>query len=109
MKKPYFWSHLVDTNTLLDDLEQLDLTSEQKKELMEIAHTHMHQTLMDAVLSQLSETDKRRFLELLAAGEDEKVWEHLNERVEKIEDKITLAAAQVKKELAEDIKKVKSA
>ena len=101
--KKHFYSHLVNIDSLVSDLDTLDLTEKQKKELLEIAHLHMHQTIIDEVLSQLSEEDKKVFLELLASGEDKKIWKHLNEKVEKIEDKISLAAKQVEKELKADV------
>ena len=50
----------------------------------------------------------KRFLELMAEGRDEKIWEHLNAKVEKIEDKIVIAAKQIKQEMREDIRKVKT-
>lgn len=103
----YFYSHLTDTDSLTSDLGELELTEGQKKELMEIAHIHTHQAVVDAILSQLSEDDKKKFLELLAAGANDEIWKHLNEKVSKIEDTITQVAKQVKKELREDVIKVK--
>lgn len=103
----YFYSHLTDTDSLTSDLAELDLTESQRKELLEIAHVHTHQAVVDAILSELSDKDKKKFLELLALGSDDEIWKHLNEKVEKIEDKITDVAKQVKRELREDVKKVK--
>ncbi|MCR4324454.1 MAG: hypothetical protein NUV69_02080 [Candidatus Curtissbacteria bacterium] len=108
MRKKYFYSHLINLDTLISDLDSLDLKSEEKKELLDIAHMHVHQTIMDSILSELTDVDKKRFLELVLHGEDEKVWGHLNEKVEKIEEKIISASEQIKGELKEDIKKVKS-
>jgi len=107
MLNNYFYSHLIDLDSLFSELDVLDLTAEQKKELKNLAREHVHQTVIDTILSQLSETDKKRFLELVALGESEKIWKHLNEKAEKIEDKITTAADQIKNELKEDIVKVK--
>lgn len=104
----HFYSHLIDLDPLIADLDLLDITPGEKKELEELAHVHMHQAIMDSILSELSEADKKKFLELAVHGEDEKIWKHLNSKVEKIEDKITLASEQVKKELREDIKKVRA-
>lgn len=103
----FFYNDLVAIETLFEELDTLELNENEKRELQEIAHTHIHQSVIDAVLSHLKEDDKKKFLELLAAGEDGKIWEHLNTRVEKIEDKIKAAAAQTKKELASDIKRIK--
>src|SRR3990167_325173 len=105
--KKLFYSHLVDTDSLTSDLAELDLTESQRKELMEIAHVHTHQAVVDAILSELSEEDKKKFLELLSFGSNDEIWKHLNERVAKIEDKIMDVAKKVKKELREDTAKVK--
>lgn len=105
MTNKYFYSHLVNIDSLVSDLDQLDLTSSQKKELLEIAHVHMHQTIIDEILSQMGEDDKKTFLELLATGDDKKIWKHLNSKVEKIESKIASAAKQVERELSQDLKK----
>ena len=104
----YFYSHLLYDNDLEAELDSLDITSGEKDELLELSHIHVHQTVMDAILSELTDTDKKRFLELMAEGKDEKIWEHLNKKIEKIEDKITIVAKQIKEEMKEDIKKIKS-
>lgn len=58
------------------------------------------------MLSNLQEHDKRKFLELLAKKEHEKIWEHLSEKIDKAEDKIKSVIAQIKADLARDIKKI---
>lgn len=105
MKKvsEHFYSSVVDINEVIVELDGLDLNRSEKKELAELAHLNLHTAIIDAVLSQLTDTDKKIFLELLAGDEHEKIWKHLNEKVEKIEEKITMAGDQVKKELREDI------
>jgi len=110
MKKlqKHFYSNLVDLDSLEIDLDLLTLSKSEKDELLELGHVHVHQTVMDAILSELNGADKKRFLELMAEGRDEKIWEHLNDKVERIEDKITEAAHAIKKEMRADIKKVKA-
>lgn len=106
-RQKYFYSHLVDINSIAGELEGLQITESEKEELLDIAHIHLHQTIIDAILQELTESDKKKFLELVAHGEDDKVWNHLNEKVEKIEDKITKAAKQTKIELKKDIEKIR--
>lgn len=104
----YFYSHLISFESLEEDLNTLNLTKQEKQELLDIAHTHTHQQIIESILSHLSEEDKKKFLELLAYGEDAKIWKHLNEKVDKIEDKIKDASQSIKEELREDIKKIKN-
>lgn len=108
MKKKYFYSHLVSIEILGDELEGLDLNPTEKTELMELADKNIHREVMDAILSQLEGEDKKKFLELLVADEHGKIWNHLNEKTKDIEKKIKQAADQIRKELTEDIKKLKS-
>lgn len=93
----------MQVESLLDDLEILELSKEEKKHLLEIAHAHLHQTIIDAILSELADKEKKIFLANLHYESDEKIWEHLNKRVEKIEDKIKKAAEETKVELRKDI------
>lgn len=106
-RQKYFYSQLVSIDSIADNLDSLDIKENEKEELLDIAHIHLHQTIIDSILLELSEVDKKKFLELLVSGENEKVWKHLNEKVEKIEDKIERAANQIKSELKDDIKKVR--
>lgn len=104
----HFYSHLISIDDLEGELSVLEVSEKEKEELMDIAHINLHQAIIDVVLSHLSEADKKKFLELMAFGEDEKIWRHLNSKVEKIEEKIASAAAQIKEELTSDIKAVKT-
>jgi len=103
----HFYNHLVTLEDLFSELSLLDVTEREKEDLADIAHINLHQVIIDRILSELSGTDKKKFLELMAQGEDEKIWDHLHSKVEKIEDKITDAADQLKKELKEDIDSMK--
>lgn len=107
-KTNYFYSHLIELDSIFAELENLELSGEEREELAELAHVQVHQAVVDRILSHLSDVDKKRFLELMILGEDEKIWEHLRDKVEKIDDKIKDAAKQIKVELKADIKKVKT-
>lgn len=104
----YFYSHLVEVDSIFAELGLLRLSDTEKKELAALAHEQIHQAVLDRILSHLSDADKKRFLELMVLGEDEKIWKHLRERVEKIDDKIVQAAQKIKEELRADIKTLKS-
>lgn len=103
----YFYSHLISISSVSQDLDALDISSAQKQELLDIAKTHMHQTIIEAILSELKEDDKKKFLELMAFGNDEKIWNHLNEKADKIEEKISEAGKNLESELRKDIKRLK--
>lgn len=92
---------------MLEDLGKLSLTADERKELEELAHDQLHQVILDAILTELTLRDKKIFLANLEYEEDEKIWKHLNEKVENIEEKITKAAESLKTELKRDIDTVK--
>lgn len=100
-----FYAHLIEIDSIIMELDQMDLSAEEKKHLTSLVDNSLHYTILDAILSELSESDKRAFLMKLAHEDHLKVWEFLNEKVDHIEDKIKLAAQKLKQELHEDIKK----
>lgn len=106
--KKHFYSSLVSLDTIVDELVGLEASQEEKNELEEIAHDHLHETILDAILSELSERDKKIFLANLEYDTHEKVWQHLNDKVDNIEEKIKMAANKLKDELRADVKKVKA-
>lgn len=114
MKKPiqqvqgkHFYSHLVETESLIVELHTMNLSEEEKTHLISLVDSSLHHTVLDAVLSELSEEDKRTVLKHLAHDEHDKVWTHLNSKVDNIEDKIKQAAEDLKKELHSHIKEAK--
>lgn len=107
MKKKYFYSDLVSLEAVLEDLTQLSLSDVERKELENLAHERLHQVILDAILTELSLRDKKIFLANLEYEDDDKIWKHLNDKVENIEEKITKAADSLKIELKKDIKAVK--
>lgn len=110
MKKgqKHFYSELVNLDDLFAELDMLNLADSEKNDLADIARINLHQAIIDKILSELSQADKKKFLELIARGQDDKIWNHLHLKIEKIEEKISDSANQLKRELKEDIKKVKS-
>ena len=107
--KKHFYSDLIHIDSVVTSLSELQLTDDEKKELTALAHAHLHQVIMDAILNELSSRDKKIFLANVEFEDDEKIWEHLNSRVEKIHEKIISAAEDLKEELHKDIAEVKNA
>lgn len=103
----YFYSHLIGIETLTSNLDELDLSDEEKLHLASLLDSSMHHTIMDAIFSELSDQDKRKFTHHLTEGNHDKIWNFLNERVEKIEEKIKKAADSLKVELHKDIEEAK--
>jgi hypothetical protein len=103
----HFYSHLIQFEELFIELDDLNLSQDEKHHLGKLIDSNLHHTVMDAVLSELKEEDKETFLRLVSSDKHDKIWEHLIARVELIEEKIKKAADEIKKQLHEDIKEVK--
>lgn len=99
-----FYSHLIEIETIIVELDRMDLTQEQRTHLTELIDSSIHHTILDAILSELSDADKRVFLQHLSAGSHDQIWKFLNEKIDNIEDKIKKAADSLKHELHKDLK-----
>lgn len=111
MKKPIqqvqgkqFYSHLVKIESLVVQLHSMNLSDSEKAHLVALIDSSLHHTILDAILSELSEEDKKLFLSHVATDAHDKTWKLLNEKVDKIEEKIQKSADLLTRQLREDIK-----
>lgn len=102
-----FYTHLVDIESIIIELDKMDLSREEKLHLANLVDANLHHTILDAVLSQLQDPDKRVFITQLSEGNHDKIWKFLNEKVSGVEDKIKKVAEDLKKELHNDLKEAK--
>lgn len=107
MSNPFFYNHLIEIDSIIIELDKVDLSKEQKQHLSELLDSSLHHTILDAVLSELTEDDKKVFLKHVHDGDNEKIWEFLNGKIDHIEDKIKKAAEDLKVELHRDLKGAK--
>ena len=103
----YFFSHLIEIESIIIELDKLDLSKEQKIHLTSLIDSSLHHTVLDAVLSELSDQDKRVFLNHLQEDNHDKIWKFLNEKIDKVEDKIKAIADDLKVKLHKDLQKAK--
>lgn len=102
--KKHFYSHLVQIDSLVVTLNSMDLSDTEKEELLQIADSSIYHAVLDAVLSELSDKDKKLFLQHLLTDDHGKIWEFLHGKVSNIEDKIKKTADDLTEKLHEDIK-----
>lgn len=103
MKQKYFYSHIIETSIISLELGKMDLAPSERVHLVSLVESQLHHVILDIVLSELSEEDKKIFLQHLSLDNHDKIWEHLKNRIENIEEKIKKAAEELKKELHKDI------
>lgn len=102
-----FYSHLIEIDSLTVELDSIELEDHEKHELAKLVDSSIHNVVMDAILSRLSEEDKRKFAELVISQDHKRIWDFLTNKTNGIEDDIKKAAGDFKKELHEDIKEAK--
>lgn len=106
--KKHFYSHIVEVNSVYIALDLLDMKKEEREELIVVIESSVHHVVLDTVLSQLSEEDKKTFLSHVHAEKHDTIWELLQKKTKDIEKKILKAIDKLKKDLHKDITKAKS-
>lgn len=104
----YFYSHLINTESLIVELERMGFSEKEKTHLISLIDSNIHHAVLDLILSELSEEDKKVFLEHVANEKHDKIWEFLNNKVDNIQEKILKAAEELKGELHKDIQETKN-
>lgn len=109
MRNRHFYNHLVETSILSLELGDMDLAKEERLHLTTLIEANLHTTIVDLILSELSDEDKKIFLMHLSVNDHDKIWKHLKGKIADIEEKIKKIAEDLKKELHQDIKEVRLA
>lgn len=102
-----FYSHLVEIESVVVELDKLELSFGQKVHLSSLVDSSLHHTILDLVLSELSPQDKKVFINYLRENNHDKTWQFLNDKVEGAEEKIKKVIQDLKTELHHDLKEVK--
>lgn len=105
----HFFSHLIEISALEVEIDSLSMEEHEKQEIKKLIHENIYHAVLDTLLSELSEDDKKEFLTHLVTNDNEKIWDFVNKKVENIEEKIKKAAEDIKGELHKDISSTKHA
>jgi hypothetical protein len=108
MQKKHFYSDMIGIQDIYVSLEELQLSSDEKQHLTTLLEANIHATVVNTVLPQLPEEEKKTFLKNLLANDHEKTWQHLNQYSQDIEAKISQSLSKLKAEILEDINQAKS-
>lgn len=104
----YFYTKIIEVETLIEELHSMDLSDRERVHLAALVDSSVHHVILDEILSNLSESDKKAFLHRFKDNPgDEKLLEFLAEKVDGIEEKIKKAADELISEMHKDIKKAK--
>lgn len=108
MKQKHFYAHLVEKTDITLELANLDMSNEERLHLLSLIDANIHSTVINTVLSNLPEEDKKIFLKNIVSDDHEKTWTHLKEKNKYIEEKIKAEIKNITAELLKDINEVKS-
>jgi len=104
----HFYHHLIEIDSIHLALDELELDPEEKQDLIIIVDDNIHHTVLDTVLSELKNSDKKAFLALVLAEDHGEIWHLLSEKMENAEDKIKKAVNSLVAKLHEDIQEAHS-
>lgn len=107
MKSKHFYAHLTETTDIVLELGELDLSPEERIHLLSLVEANIHSVVINTVLSNLTEENKKIFLSNLISNDHPKTWEHLNKNAEDLENKVKKTIDSIKKELLKDIRKAR--
>ena len=107
MKNKFFYSHLVETSSISLELAEMEMSSDERLHLISLVEANIHSVVVNTVLSELPEEDKKIFLKNLLSDDHEKTLKHLKTKVEKVEDKIKKAVKEIKAEFLKDLVEAK--
>lgn len=105
-KNKYFYSQIVDITSITIEIGNMEMEKEERLHLLSLAESSIHHAIIDKVLSELNENDKRKFIEHLHSDNHDEIWKLLNEKIQNAENKIIKAAEDIKKALQKDIKEL---
>ncbi len=101
----YFYGEIIEIESVIIQLDELDLTEEQKLTLSGLVDATIHQTVLDIAFSGLSLPDKRAFAQKVKQNPaDKTLLDFLRGKIDNIEEEIIAAVEELKKDLEKDIK-----
>jgi len=107
-KKPnHFYHSIVSMESLRVRLDLFEFSTEEREKLMEVAERTLHHSILDLVLSELNDSDRKLFLAHHASENHDEIWSLLTGNVKNIEKKIKVAAEAVAQKLHTDLRKIK--
>ena len=107
-KRPnHFYHSIVSMESLRVRLDLFEFSTAEKEKLMEVAERTLHHSILDLVLSELNERDRKLFLSHHASENHDEIWSLLTGNVKSIEKKIKITAESVSQKLHNDLKKVR--
>lgn len=108
MKNPIFFSHLVDSEKLILEIERLLEIETERQEILEMIDSVLRHAIVTKILDELDGKHHEEFVERYTTKPtDRNILVFLREKVPDIEDKLREEAKGVQQKLFDDIKNTK--
>lgn len=104
----HFYSYHIEIESLIIEIDSLDINESEKKHLKELAESHIHNAIIDHLLDQLAPEEKRMFIKHINSKNHEETWKFLRSKISDVEKRIHEVAQKIKKELHKDIREAKA-
>ena len=102
----HFYSHIITTDSLIVKLSNMKMSDDERTHLLSLMESSLHHAILDAILSELTASDKKLFLKELADEDHDAIWTFLKKRIDNIEGKIEKTAEDLQEQLHQDIDEV---
>lgn len=101
--KKHFYHEIIQLDDVLIELDHLNMSEKEKVHLSLLIDSTVHHVVIDVVLGELHEEDKKTFLHHLSQDNHPEIWVLLRASIVEVENKMIHAAGKIKKELIRDI------
>lgn len=98
---------LLNQDSLLHELGLNDFDSKQQSELFGLMMDILEVKVLDAVLSELSEEEKKEFTIILLGESTDEARKYLDKRIKNLDSKLDDVVKAFKQELVEDVESAK--
>lgn len=104
-----WYQKIITIEPILAELNEMDLSEEERAHLSELLDSSLHHAILDEILSNLKEEDKKLFLKMMQEDpENEKLVEFLNNKIDHIDDRIKKVADDLVAEMHMEVKEAKN-
>lgn len=105
--KKYFYSEIIEVDSLLVALDDLNISEKEKEHLLSLAHENIHYIILDTIMDKLSEADKKTFLSHVHTQDHAQTILFLKEKINDIEEILKLISKDAITKLHNDIEELK--
>lgn len=101
--KTYFYTEIIEVDTLYSALESLEIDPKEFEELSQLIEERIHHTVLDVVLTQLEKENHQEFLTHVANENHQEALNHVREHIKQAEEHIKRAVHTLRDSLHKDI------